>query len=159
MADRKTFNFICCVICILISVKNLRIDAEEFSPRLGTCDSEENEDSFCDSKDENVYLGNSDLKDHEKNLGSNEEEKILSQDLPEEKSELSTEDGNSLSEIDDKQIHITNNFTNEWLGLQIPIIDGVRVSITFLYSVNGLKFLLFSIETAIYFLNHHPKIY
>lgn len=140
MDDRKFFNVICCVICILVSVENLRIGAEEFSPRLGTCDSEENEDSFCDSKDENVYLGNSDLKDHEKNVESNEDENILSQDLPEEKSELSTENGNSLSETDDKQIHIANNFTNEWLGLQIPIVDGVRVSVTFLYCLTALNF-------------------
>ncbi len=133
MADRKSLNFICCVICILISATNLRIDAEEFSPRHGTCESDESEDNFCHTEDENMYLGNSnfDINDHGTNLQNNEDEKISTDDLPEEK--LSTEDAASVSEISDKQIHLVNNFTSEWLGLQIPIVDGVRVSVQFLH--------------------------
>ena len=131
MADRKSFQVIYCVICILITVKNLRIDAEEFSPRHGRCDSEESDDNFCDSKDENMYLenSNSDLKSHGTNLQNSEEEKISSDDLPEEKP---TTDSNILSEIIDKQMNAINNSTNEWLGLQIPVVDGVRVSLPFL---------------------------
>ncbi|XP_078353836.1 uncharacterized protein LOC144638515 [Oculina patagonica] len=127
MADRKSLNFICCVICVLLSATNLRIDAEEFSPRHGTCDSEESEDNFCHTEDENMYLGNSnsDIKNHGTDLQNYEDGKISTDDLPEEK--LSTEDGASSSEISDKQMHHVNNFTNEWLGLQIPIVDGVGV--------------------------------
>ena len=36
--------------------------------------------------------------------------------------EPSSEDDNSLSKVRNKQIYVINNSTNEWLGLQIPVV-------------------------------------
>ena len=179
MADRRSSSFICCLLCILISTKNLRVDATDDPLRHGTCSVEEGDDGFCDSGDENMYLENvdiSDIKDTEASLRNKEEVESFSEDSPIEKtsnslfdskhenmyrenvdvSDLkdtgaslqnkddveissegspaetpSSEDDNSLSEVNDKQIHVINNSTNEWLGLQIPVVDGVRVSDSF----------------------------
>ena len=186
MADRRSFNLVCCVLCILINTKSLRVDAADKTLRHGKCDIEESEDGFCDSenenmylenvdvsdlkdtgaslqnkkevesfpedsleektssedgntlfdsKDENVYLENveiSDLKDTEASIQNKKDVEISWEDLPVEKP--STEDDSSLSEVVDKQIHVINNSTNEWLGLQIPVVDGVKVSNWFLFA-------------------------
>ena len=185
MADRRSLNILCSLLCLLISTENLRVDATDNPLRYGTCGiGEEGEDGFCDSGDENMYLENvdnsdlkgtgaslqnkeevesfsddstadkassedgkslfdstdenvydknvviSELKDTEASLQSNEDVKIASEGFLAEKP--SNEDGNSLSEASDKQIHHINNSTKEWLGLQIPVVDGVEVSASFL---------------------------
>ena len=180
MADRRSFNFICCLLCALVSTKNLRVDATDNPLRHGTCGIEEGEDGFCESGDENMYLENvdiSDLKDTGTSLQNKEGVESFSEDSPVEKTSNSlfdskyenmyrenvditdlkdtgaslqtnddvenssggspaeipsSEDDKSLSEVSDKQIDVINNSTNEWLGLQIPVVDGVRVSDVFL---------------------------
>lgn len=91
--------------------------------------SSENGNSLFDRKDENVDFESvemSDLKDTGASLPTKDNVVIsLEGSLLEEPS---SEDGNSLLEINDTQIHDINNSTNEWLGLQIPVVDGVRVS-------------------------------
>lgn len=165
MADRRSFNFVCCVLCILISAKSLGVDATDNSLRHGTCDIEEGEDGFCDSEDENMYLENieiSDLKNTEACLQNKEDVEISSESSLAEKPR--NEDDNSLSEVVDKQIHVINNSTNEWLGLQIPVVDGVRVSVSFLFDflLNSLyymyfyEFLAFSNVITIFFFAQPP---
>lgn len=91
--------------------------------------SSENGNSLFDRKDENVDFESvemSDLKDTGASLPTKDNVVISSEGLLLE--EPSSEDGNSLLQINDTQIHDINNSTNEWLGLQIPVVDGVRVS-------------------------------
>lgn len=133
MADRRSLSFICCLLCLLINTKNLVVDATDNNPlRHGTCSVEEGEDGFCDSGDENMYVENvdiSDLKDAGASLQNKDDVEISSEGSPAETP--STGDDNSLLEVSDKQFHVINNSTNEWLGLQIPVVDGVRVSDSF----------------------------
>lgn len=131
MADGICFTSVFCVICIFITVWDLRINATDLSSSLGTCDSEDSEDGFCESKDENKYLeSDSEISDEEfykSKLEKKEAVKTSSEDLA--NVEVSSSEANdSLSESEDKQIFVTENSTNEWLGLQIPVVDGVRVS-------------------------------
>ena len=110
----------------------MRINATDLSSSLGTCDSEDSEDGFCESKDENKYHEtDSDISDeefHKSNLEKNEAIKTSSEDLA--KVEVSSDEADdSLLESEDKQMFVTENSTNEWLGLQIPVVDGVRVSL------------------------------
>ena len=120
------------MICIFITVWDLRIDATDLSSSLGTCDSEDSEDGFCESKDENKYLeSDSDISDekfHKSKLEKNEAVKTPSEDLAKVEGSSSEAD-DSLLESEDKQMFATENSTNEWLGLQIPVVDGVRVSL------------------------------
>ena len=180
MADRRSLSFICCLLCVLISTKNLGVDATDNPLRHGTCAIEEGEDGFCENGNENMYLESvdiSDLKDTGANLQNKEAGESFSEDSLVEKTSYSlvdskhenmyhenvdisdskgtganllnkddvqissedsqaetpsSEDDKSLSEVSDKQIHVINNSTNEWLGLQIPVVDGVRVSDSFL---------------------------
>ena len=184
MAARRSLNFVCFFLCVLISTRSLKADTTDKSQRHGTCAVEEGEDGFCDSEKENMYLENvdiSDLKGTEASLQNKEGVEISSEDSPVEETrsengnslfdrkdenvdfesvemsdlkdtgaslptkddlmissegslleEPSSEDGNSLLQINDTQIHDINNTTNEWLGLQIPVVDGVRVSDPFL---------------------------
>lgn len=92
-----------------------------------------NGNSVFDRKDETVDFENvemSDLKDTGANLPTKDDVVTSSEGSLLEKP--SSEDGNGLLEINDTQIHDINNSTNEWLGLQIPVVDGVRVSDSFL---------------------------
>lgn len=129
MADGKFFNFVCCLVLILISARSLQIKAKDVSIRHNTCDSEENENGFCDSKDENKYLHNdeiTDLKDEEPSLQKNEAVYNFSQDST--KDQPSSEIYKSLPENNDKQVYFNSNSTEEWTGLQIPVVDGVKAS-------------------------------
>ena len=130
MADGICFTSVFCVICVFITVWDLRINATDLSSSLGTCDSEDSEDGFCESKDENEYLeSDSDISDekfHKSKLEKNEAVKTSSEDLA--KVEVSSSEADdSLSESEDKQMFVAGNSTNGWLGLQIPVVDGVRV--------------------------------
>ena len=144
MTGENYLTFVGCAICILIGLCDLRIDATDPSLSMGTCDSEESENglNFCDSNDEHKYLGNrevSDVESQDSTLEGNEpvttssenstNMETLNNNLNESLSE--SENNESLSESEDKQIDVTNNSTNEWLGLQIPVVDGVRVSVVF----------------------------
>ena len=134
MADGICFTSVFCVVCIFSTVWELRINATELSSSLGTCDSEDSEDGFCESKDENKYLGTdseiSDEEFHKSMLEKNEAVETSSEDLA--KVEISgSEVDDSLSQSEDKEMLVTQNSTNEWLGLQIPVVDGVRVSLCF----------------------------
>ena len=96
-----------------------------------TVEKTSNEDgkSVFDRKDENVYRENvviSDLKDSGTSLQNKDGVDISSEGSLAEKP--SNGNNNSLSEAGDKQIQVINNSTNEWLGLQIPVVDGVKVS-------------------------------
>lgn len=91
--------------------------------------SSENGNSLFDRKDETVDFENvemSDLKDTGASLPTKDDVVISSEGSLLE--EPSSEDGNRVLEINDTQIHDINNSTNEWQGLQIPVVDGVRVS-------------------------------
>ena len=96
-----------------------------------TVEKTSNEDgkSLFDRKDENVYRENfviSDLKDSGTSLQNKDGVDISSEGSLAEKP--SNGNNNSLLEAGDKQIQVINNSTNEWLGLQIPVVDGVKVS-------------------------------
>ena len=184
MAARNRLTLACYVICVIIGSLELRSDATDISP--GTCDSEETEEGFCDSKDENKYLENIEISgdkfepERERNkavkissedssqveISSNDVNGSLTDKQMESKNEnkylenieisgekfhesakernegVKTSSENSAkcemsrSEVNDsstesvdKQMDVTDNSTNEWLGLQIPVVDGVRVSV------------------------------
>lgn len=128
MAGRNSLTSVFCVVCIFIVILDLRIFATD-SSIVGTCDSEESEEGFCDSADENKYLEN--VEFHESKLEGNEAAKTSFEDPA--KVEISRNEVNdSLTESRDKQIHFIDNSTNEWLGLQIPVVDGVQVSVVLL---------------------------
>lgn len=114
------------------SIQNREVESfSEHSPVEKTRSEDGN--SLFDSKDENMYPENvviSDLKDTGASLQNKDYVEIASEVSLGEKP--SSEDDNRLSEVGDKQIHVIDNSTNEWLGLQIPVVDGVRVSVSFL---------------------------
>ena len=88
--------------------------------------------SLFDNKHENMHRENDDVsvfKDAGASLQNKDDVEISSEGSPAETP--STGDDNSLLEVSDKQFHVINNSTNEWLGLQIPVVDGVRVSDSF----------------------------
>ena len=88
--------------------------------------------SLFDRKHENINRENvdpPDSKDTGASLQNKDDVEISSEGSLAEKPR--SEDGNSLSEVSDKQIHVIHNSTNEWLGLQIPVVDGVKVSDSF----------------------------
>lgn len=88
-------------------------------------------DKQMDSKDENKYLENIEISEdkfHESVKERNPGVKISSENSA--KGEVySSEVNDSSTESADKQMDVTDNSTNEWLGLQIPVVDGVRVSV------------------------------
>ena len=93
---------------------------------------EKRSNSLFDNKHENMHRENddvSDFKDAGASLQNKDDVEISSEGSPAETP--STGDDNSLLEVSDKQFHVINNSTNEWLGLQIPVVDGVRVSDSF----------------------------
>ena len=93
---------------------------------------EKRSNSLFDNKHENMYRENDDVsvfKDAGASLQNKDDVEISSEGSPAETP--STGDDNSLLEVSDKQFHVINNSTNEWLGLQIPVVDGVRVSDSF----------------------------
>ena len=93
---------------------------------------EKRSNSLFDNKQENMHRENDDVsvfKDAGASLQNKDDVEISSEGSPAETP--STGDDNSLLEVSDKQFHVINNSTNEWLGLQIPVVDGVRVSDSF----------------------------
>ena len=130
MADTICFTSVFGAMCIFIIIWDFGINASDLSLSLGTCDSEEREDAFCESQDENKYLKNIDVSGeefHEAKLEETEAIKTPSENIAEV--EISRRGINeSLSEIRDQQVH--ENSTNQWLGLQIPVVDGVKVQLS-----------------------------
>ena len=120
------------VWCILIGLFDLRIDGTDSSIKLGTCVNEESEDGFCDSNDEDKYLENNENLHAEETKGSTllgQEEITTFIENQSVKDDISESEVNkSLSGSEDKQTDIADNSTNDWLGLRIPVVDGVEVS-------------------------------
>ena len=132
MARKNYLVWTCFVWCILIGLFDLRIDGKDSSIKLGTCVNEESEDGFCDSNDENKYLENNENLHAEENKGSTllgQEEITTFIENQSVKDNISESEVNkSLSGSEDKQTDIADNSTNDWLGLRIPVVDGVEVS-------------------------------
>lgn len=129
MADTICFTSVFGAMCIFIIIWDFGINASDLSLSLGTCDSEEREDAFCESQDKNKYLKNIDVSGeafHEARLEETEAIKISPENMA--KVEISSIGINeSLSEIRDQQVHVNETYVNQWLGLQIPVVDGVKV--------------------------------
>ena len=132
MARKNYLVWTCFVWCILIGLFDLRIDGKDSSIKLGTCVNEESEDGFCDSNDENKYLENNENLHAEETKGSTllgQEEITTFIENQSVKDDISESEVNkSLSGSEDKQTDIADNSTNDWLGLRIPVVDGVEVS-------------------------------
>ena len=132
MARKNYLVWTCFVWCILIGLFDLRIHGKDSSIKLGTCVNEESEDGFCDSNDENKYLENNENLHAEENKGSTllgQEEITTFIENQSVKDNISESEVNkSLSGSEDKQTDIADNSTNDWLGLRIPVVDGVEVS-------------------------------
>lgn len=63
MVDRRFLSFICCLLCVLISIKNLGVDVIDNLLWYGMCVIEEGEDGFCENGDENMYFESVDILD------------------------------------------------------------------------------------------------
>ena len=120
------------LLCILIGLFDLRIDGTDSSIKLGTCVNEESEDGFCDSNDENKYLENNENlhaeQTKESTLQGQEEIATFIENQSVKVNISESEVNKSLSGSEDKQTDIADNSTNDWLGLRIPVVDGVEVS-------------------------------
>ncbi|KAM7444632.1 hypothetical protein ABFA07_006733 [Porites harrisoni] len=130
MARRNYLVWTYFVWCIFIGLFDLRIDGKDSSIKLGTCVNEENEDGFCDSNDENKYLENNENLHAEETkgstlLGQEEITTFIENSVNVNISE--SEVNKSLSGSEDKQTEIADNSTNDWLGLRIPVVNGVEV--------------------------------
>lgn len=129
MADKTSLTSMFCALCLLVFINGFRVDCTDISSSFGTCDTEESEDDFCESGDGNLYLTNVKVSTEDSQKAKPERvvaSKIYSEATATE--EISKGEVNdSLSEHQDKQIQDTDNSTNDWLGLQIPLVDGVRV--------------------------------
>jgi len=140
MARRNYLVWTYFVWCILIGLLDLRIDGKDSSIKLGTCVNEESEDGFCDSNDENKYLENNENLHAEETKGSTllgQEEITTFIENQSVKVNISESEVNkSLSRSEDKQTDIADNSTNEWLGLRIPVVDGVEVSTKSAFYIN-----------------------
>ena len=130
MARKNYLVWICFVWCILIGLFDLRIDGKDSSIKLGTCVNEESEDGFCDSNDENKYLENNENLHAEETKGSTlqEQEEITTFIENSEVNISESEVNQSSLGSEDKQTDIADNSTDDWLGLRIPVVDGVEVS-------------------------------
>lgn len=130
MARRNYLVWTYFVWCILIGLFDLRIDGTDSSIKLGTCVNEESQDGFCDSNDENKYLENNENSHAEETKGSTllGQEEITTFIENSEVNISESEVNQSLSGSEDKQTDIADNSTNDWLGLRIPVVDGVEVS-------------------------------
>ena len=121
------------VLCILIGLFDLRIDGTDSSIKLDTCVNEESEDGFCDSNEENKYLENNENlhaeQTKESTLPGQEEITTFIENQSVKVNISESEVNKSLSGSEDKQTDIADNSTNDWLGLRIPVVDGVEVSI------------------------------
>ncbi|CAH3172387.1 unnamed protein product [Porites evermanni] len=129
MARKNYLVWTCFVWCILIGLFDLRIHGKDSSIKLGTCVNEESEDGFCDSNDENKYLENNENLHAEETKGSTlqEKEEITTFIENSEVNISESEVNQSLLGSEDKQTDIADNSTDDWLGLRIPVVDGVEV--------------------------------
>ena len=135
MADRTSHRFVWFLGLVLIIARGLQIKAKDISIHQHTCDSNENEEGFCDTIDEIKYVQNDeivDLKEEIPRIQKTEQVESLSQDLKE--GQQSNEVHNNLSESNDKQVLSNSNTTTEWIGLQIPVVDGIKASLILLWS-------------------------
>ena len=79
----------------MIIARGLQIKAKDISIHQHTCDSDENEEGFCDTIDEIKYVQNDEIVD-------------LKEEIPRIQK------------------------TEQWIGLQIPVVDGIKASLILL---------------------------
>ena len=129
MEDKTSLTSVFCGLCLLIFINGFQVECTDISSSFGTCDTEESEDDFCESGDKIKYLTNIKVATEESQKAKPERvvaSNIYSETIATE--EISkVEVSNFLSEHQDKQIQDSDNSTNDWHGLQIPLVDGVRV--------------------------------
>ena len=129
MEDKTSLTSVFCGLCLLIFINGFQVECTDISSSFGTCDTEESEDDFCESGDKIKYLTN--IKVATEELQKAKPERVVASNIYSETiatEEISkAEDNNFLSEHQDKQIQDSDNSTNDWHGLQIPLVDGVRV--------------------------------
>ena len=130
-----------CAVCLLMAIRGLPIDGMDTISPFGMCDSEDN---FCESEDKNKYLLNINVSGEEFNEGNKGKTRTSSKSdsNPTSMKEtlISEVNNDSLSGIHDGQTQGTDNATGDWLGLQIPLVDGVRVRSMF-FSPSPLRVL------------------
>ena len=129
MEDKTSLTSVFCGLCLLIFINGFQVECTDISSSFGTCDTEESEDDFCESGDKIKYLTN--IKVATEELQKAKPERVVASNIYSET--IATEEiskaevSNFLSEHQDKQIQDSDNSTNDWLGLQIPLVDGVQV--------------------------------